>query len=329
MAETLVLPELIACGGCGHAVPPRLTVCPSCHALVHRARLEALAAAAEDAERAEAWQQAVRLWRDALPLLPRGSKQYAGVAARIEAATPHLGEVPGAKPRSGWGKLLAPLGLVGAAAWKLKFLLGGLLKIGTVLSMLAFAAVYWRAFGWPFAIALVITTYIHEMGHVAALMRLGIHTSAPMFVPGFGAIVRLNEHPATVGEDARVGLAGRVWGVTSAVVALGLAFASHSHFLFAVAHMTAIINLFNLTPVWQLDGGRGFNAMSRSQRWLLLAISGAGWALSRERFFILIVLGGAYRAFQREVPRQADWRAFAEFTGLIAVIAAVIYVAVR
>src|SRR5260221_3771564 len=139
-----------------------------------------------------------------------------------------------------------------------------------------------------------------------------------MFVPGFGAYVRMQEHPATVGEDARVGLAGPVWGVTTAVLALAGAFAIHSRFLFAVAHMTAIINLFNLTPVWQLDGGRGFNAMSRSQRWLLLAISGAGSALSRERLFILIVLRGAYRAFQREVPPQADLPAFAEVTRLIA-----------
>src|SRR5258708_5551885 len=123
MSETLVLPELIGCGGCGHPVPPRLTVCPSCHALVHRVKLEQLAAAAAEAERTGAWDQAGRLGRNALPLLPRGSKQYDGVAARIEAATPHLGEEPGAKPRSGWGKLLAPLGLVGAAAWKLKFLL--------------------------------------------------------------------------------------------------------------------------------------------------------------------------------------------------------------
>ena len=195
--------------------------------------------------------------------------------------------------------------------------------------MLAFAAVYWHAFGWPFAIALVITTYIHEMGHVAALMRLGITASAPMFVPGFGAYVRLQEHPATVGEDAHVGLAGPVWGVTTAVLTLAAAFAMHSRFLFAVAHTTAIINLFNLTPVWQLDGGRGFNAMSRLQRWLLLAVAVAAWAFSREKFFVLIALAGVFRAFQRDVPRENNWSAFAHFAGLLAVIAAVAYVAVR
>src|SRR5260221_7288644 len=150
-----------------------------------------------------------------------------------------------------------------------------------------------------------------------------------MFVPGFGAYVRRRDPPARVGEDARVGRAGPVWGVTTAVLALAGAFAIHSRFLFAVAHTTAIINLFNLTPVWQLDGGRGFNAMSRLQRWLLLGLAAAAWALSREKFFALVVFGGAFRAFQRDTPRESDWSAFGQFAGLLAVIAAVPYVAVR
>jgi len=35
-----------------------------------------------------------------------------------------------------------------------------------------------------------------------------------MFIPGFGAYVRLHQIPANPGEDARVGLAGRSgpWG---------------------------------------------------------------------------------------------------------------------
>ena len=37
-----------------------------------------------------------------------------------------------------------------------------------------------------------------------------------MFIPGLGALVRLKQHPATAQEDARVGLAGPIWGLGAA-----------------------------------------------------------------------------------------------------------------
>jgi Zn-dependent protease len=322
------MPQTVSCGGCGSPVSPRLLVCPSCHSFVHRRRLSELAAGAEGAEKREEWPQAVRHWRDALQLLPPGSKQYEAIAVRITAATPHLGQDRPQK-RSGWGKLLAPLGAGAAVLWKMKFLIGGLTKIGTVLSMLAFAAVYWTHYGWPFAVALVITTYIHEMGHVAALTRLGISASAPMFIPGFGAYVRLQEYPATRAEDARVGLAGPIWGVTSGVIALALGLALPSPFFLAVAHITAVINLFNLVPVWQLDGGRGFNALTRGQRWMIVAISGAGWWAAHDFLFAIVAFAGIFRALQSDAPAEEDWSALATFAALLAVIAAVVYFAVK
>lgn len=329
MSDALaVVPNTIPCDGCGNPVPPRLTVCPSCHSLIHRTRLESLSAAAEAAESAEAWAQAVRYWRDALPLLPPGSKQYEAITARIANATSHVDKTPSQGGGARWGKL-APVAAAGAAVWKFKFLLAGLMKLGTLLSMLAFVAVYWAEFGWPLAVALVVTTYIHEMGHVAALTRLGIHATAPMFLPGFGAYVRLKEHPATVAEDARVGLAGPVWGVTTAVLSLALGIALHARFLFAVAHMTAVINLFNLTPVWQLDGGRGFNAMSRVQRVLLAAIAAAGGVVANQKMFGLVAIFGLFRIFQRDAPQEHDWTNFAWFAGLLATITAVLYAVAR
>src|SRR6266581_3932628 len=39
-----------------------------------------------------------------------------------------------------------------------------------------------------------------------------------MFIPGVGAVVRLKQYPADRREDARVGLAGPIWGLGAAVV---------------------------------------------------------------------------------------------------------------
>src|SRR5262247_2379852 len=40
---------------------------------------------------------------------------------------------------------------------------------------------------------------------------------------------------------------------------------------FAIAQLTGFLNLFNLIPVWQLDGSRGMHVLARSERWILVA----------------------------------------------------------
>src|SRR5204862_1138574 len=103
-----------------------------------------------------------------------------------------------------WRRGLAAAGaLIVLALGKLKFLLLGLTKASTFFSMFAFFGVYWTAFGWPLALGLVVSIYIHEMGHVAELRRLGIEAGAPLFIPGLGALVRLKQHVSAPVTDAR------------------------------------------------------------------------------------------------------------------------------
>ena len=89
----------------------------------------------------------------------------------------------------------------------------GLSKLSTLVSMFGFIAVYWGIYGWPLAAGLAGSIYIHEMGHVAMLRRLGINASAPLFIPGVGAMVMLRERVTDPVIDARIGLAGPVWGL--------------------------------------------------------------------------------------------------------------------
>ena len=100
---------------------------------------------------------------------------------------------------------------------KLKFLLLGLTKASTLLSMFGFFGVYWSTYGWPLALGLVVSIYIHEMGHVAMLRRLGIDAGAPLFIPGVGAFVMLKQRIADPLTDAKIGLAGPVWGLGAAL----------------------------------------------------------------------------------------------------------------
>src|SRR6185436_5687170 len=136
--------------------------------------------------------------------------------------------------------------------------------------------VYWAAWGMWFALGLVLSIYIHEMGHVVALRRYGIAATAPMFVPGLGAFIRLRQS-LPPRQSARVGLAGPLWGLGAAAAAWAVALAGGSAMWSAIAHTGAWINLFNLLPVWQLDGSRAFAALGRAHRATIGAAFGVAW----------------------------------------------------
>ena len=327
------------CVACGTEVAPSLLSCPLCQALVHADELKTLSREAGEAE-ADRPAEALVLWRRALGLLPPDSRQSQAISGRIEALGQRVEREPQAagqpgKPRSfgaAWksGGGLAALGLL---AWKLKavlffaltkakLLLLGLTKIGTLSSMLLALGVYWTVFGWKFALGLIGSIYVHEMGHVAALRRFGIPASAPMFIPGIGAFVRLNQRPASPREDARVGLAGPIWGLGAAVAAYGIYRWTGWPIWAAIARVGAWINLFNLLPVWQLDGGRGFHALSRGQRIAAAAALAAMWVVTKEGLLILLLLAAGFRAFGAQSVERGDRVALAQYVLLVVALSA-------
>lgn len=322
------------CRECGTELAANLRACPACGALIFVDELKRLALAAE---RAATPVEALGHWRQAYALLPAGSRQQEVVAEKIKALIPEAERASGTSAGSSkWGKVAAGAGAIGVMLAKFKFvifflltkaklLLLGLTKMSTLFSMLLSFGVYWTMWGWKFAAGIVLSIYVHEMGHVAMLSRLGIRASAPMFIPGLGAIVRLREALSTAREDARVGLAGPIWGLGAAVVAWVLSIALHSPLLAAVAQVGAWINLFNLTPVWQLDGARGWRAFSRRQRWIALATVIAALFLSTGQghsVLFIVVLGSLYQLFSAQAPTEPDPRALAEYVFLIASLTA-------
>jgi Zn-dependent protease len=128
-----------------------------------------------------------------------------------------------------------------------------------------------------------------------------------MFIPGVGAFVRLKQQPATPQEDARVGLAGPLWGAAAALGFLGVGLAAGWPSWLAIARVGAWINLFNMLPIWQLDGGRAFVALSRRQRGL---IAGALWAMALlggdGLIFVLAIVATARAFTATQAPREGD-----------------------
>lgn len=296
--------------------------CPACGALVHAAKLKDIAASAEAHSAAGRFDAAREAWERAMRLLPTDSQQYAAIeshvrelATRDEAAATRRPAVPHT-PR--WRRALGPI-VTGAIVLlgKLKFLLLGLTKVSTLLSMLAFFGVYWAAFGWILAAGLVVSIYIHEMGHVAEIRRLGIHAGAPIFIPGIGALIRLRQHIADPVADARIGLAGPLWGLGAALAAYAVFAVTHDHAWAAIAQLGGYINLFNLIPVWQLDGSRGFHALSRMQRWGVVATIAVMAVLTGQELLWIVGAVAAFRAYQRATVERGDLPTLVKFVGLV------------
>jgi Zn-dependent protease len=231
--------------------------------------------------------------RQAVDLLPAQSLQRGQLQEKLRDISRRIdhGEDRGPAPKPAkqpfrWKNLGAAAAGLGALLLKfkagfavvfsnLKFLLLGLKGGLPLLGLLGSFGVYWASWGWAFAAGLMGGIYVHELGHVAALKRFGFKASAPVFIPGVGALVRLSQRPASAVEDGRIGLAGPVAGLFATLLFF-LAWLIDPHpLLAALVSTNAWINLFNLIPISPLDGGRGLSSLDDLERWAVAATAGA------------------------------------------------------
>ena len=317
----------LACVNCGTPLAAAALACPECNQLVHAARLQELANAARASEAAGDRPSAMNIWNHALEFLPEDSAQAAEIREHIDKLRVPQPESPGPDAKPNWVKRLGPLGAALAfLLGKAKFLFFGLTKIKTLFTMLASIGVYWALYGWKFGLGFILGIYVHEMGHVWRLKQFGLRASVPMFIPMFGAVVSLYDSPKDAGEDARIGLAGPIWGAGAALAFLIPQLFAPAPIWLALARTTAWMNLFNLTPVWQLDGGRGMRALDRQQRFLLLGLIVLLWWFTSQGMFLIVGLGALYRLFiLKDEPAQGDRGAFNEYAGLLLVFGAILW----
>lgn len=333
---TVPIVSSVRCYQCGAELARTLLACPTCGALVHAARLQELADEARSASERGDVAAALAAWREALVLLPPNSRQRQVVSAKIAELSQSVrgtaghDAAPGQTSTSAGKKAAAGLGALGLLLWKFKvallfiatkgkLILLGLTKASTILSMLLSLGVYWTIWGWKFALGFVLSIYVHEMGHVVALRKYGVKASAPLFLPGLGAVILARQHPSSPHEDAEIGLAGPIYGLGAAVACLGLWLATKQPIFAAIAVAGAWINLFNLLPIWPLDGGRAFRALSRSQRWLAAAAVAASWFAVKDGMLILLMIVIALRLLEKGDP-DGDRRASTHYVLLVVML---------
>jgi Zn-dependent protease len=311
----------VVCLKCSAQVADGLLACPGCGFLIHSAKLKELSQIATEGEKTGDIHRALKTSREMLDYLPANTSQYAAITITVDRLSRQIDSSDDASvsqsnqdehldasdrkwfaQKKGLLGILAVLGVFVLSKGKL--LLAGLTKSSTLLTMLASLGVYWTAFGWKFAIGLVVSIYIHEMGHVAALTRYGISAKAPMFIPGIGAVVRLKQRIPDVRQDAIVGLAGPVWGMGAAICSYGIFLISGWPAFAAIGRVGAWINLLNLMPIGPLDGGRAFKALNNASRWLCCAILFGLYFQTDDGLLLLIGIVAVMRAF--ETPKGVN-----------------------
>lgn len=242
-------------------------------------------------------------------------KQFRNIKAVAEHHVKTRGiPTPGDQDQAGrsvykkWGALAFPLVfLLGKTKWLLVIL--KFTKLSTLLTMLVAVWAYAQLWGAPFALGFVLLIYIHELGHMLMMQKMGIKAGAPLFIPFVGAVIAMKELPKNAWVESLVGLGGPLLGTVGAALSLGIAVYTQSHLWFALASTGFMINLFNMLPVSPLDGGRITGVISR---WFWLpgfALGGLIFFKTHSPILFLILLIGAFSLFKsssRNIPGYYD-----------------------
>jgi Zn-dependent protease len=141
--------------------------------------------------------------------------------------------------------------LVGVVIAALKFGAFTIKFFGIFISVAAYALIW----GWRFAVGFVLLILVHELGHFLEARRQGLRPALPVFVPFFGAYVAIKDAPHDPWRNGLISIAGPVLGGLGALACLVVGNVNDSDLLRALGYSGFLLNLFNLIPIFPLDGG--------------------------------------------------------------------------
>jgi Zn-dependent protease len=250
------------------------------------------------------------------PLTTAEPQQPAAIAQQAEAqAHDQERQRPLAAPTPILKRIVGPVIAAGAALVKWGAVIFKLKVFTFAASMAVSLAAYAWIWGWQFALGFIVLLFVHEMGHVIALRRMGIPASLPMFIPFLGAFVTMKEQPKTAWHEAVSGIAGPVTGSLGALACWWYASTSGSTLFQALAFTGFFLNLFNLIPIVPLDGGRTAAAIHPAM-WVVGLIGLIGLAFyTHSPLVIIIAILGATEAWRRFRGRNtAESKAYYQLT---------------
>jgi Zn-dependent protease len=129
-----------------------------------------------------------------------------------------------------------------------------------VLSILAVAS-FWYLLGWQDALLIALVIVLHELGHAAAMLMVGIRVQGIYLIPFFGGAAVPKTAYRSQGQLGFVALMGPGFSLVPTLALAGLHYAVGDPWLLHAALVFALVNGFNLLPVYPLDGGLILNAL--------------------------------------------------------------------
>ena len=163
---------------------------------------------------------------------------------------------------------------------------------GLVLSTMALLS-FCYLFGWKLGLLLSTVIVVHEAGHVAAMLMVGVGVHGIYLIPFFGGAAVPKTAYRTEGRLGFVALMGPGLSLIPTLGLLAIYRATGDTHLRQAAEMFAFINAANLLPIYPLDGGLILNALigSVSRKSALIAVwigilTGLGLAIYLQSFLI-------------------------------------------
>lgn len=131
-------------------------------------------------------------------------------------------------------------------------------------SLAMFVAVYATRFSFQSLFIFVGVLLFHEGGHVFAMKMFGYRDVTMLFIPFLGALATAKKEDASLTEKVVISLAGPIPGL---IIGIGLAIAfsnenpaslnsGNPSWIMPLSWTLIGLNLFNLLPVYPLDGGQ-------------------------------------------------------------------------
>jgi putative peptide zinc metalloprotease protein len=145
-------------------------------------------------------------------------------------------------------------------------------QVVKVALLAASVAVYSVMFTVEFALALIGVLVFHEYGHLRAMKKCGLPTKGMYLIPFVGGLA-VGDMPKSRWQDVYISMMGPVFGLIMTLVFYVFYLITESHFAGLVASTSALLNLFNLIPVYPLDGGRVVKSLVFSGRNYLALIA--------------------------------------------------------
>ena len=138
-----------------------------------------------------------------------------------------------------------------------------------------------------FLLSLFACIVLHEFGHIRMASRFGVHTPEVILLP-IGGVARLERIPDEPRQELLIAIAGPAVTLVIAgallIIALLLGFHPSLHdpvpaqqpFVVRLMTVNVYLLLFNLLPIFPLDGGRVFRALLAQRLGLMRATRIAG-----------------------------------------------------